>query len=188
MASGGRELERGTSGVLSAYVHEIGNIVCGWRWWKVVVCPVEFDVGDSITPHQRHEASQRADAMDLKTWHERGLVDIGRGHDEPAGARIARCQRRHEGAADRAHPTIETEFAHDDEFCRGVTGDLTTCREQGKCDCKIECGSAFGQFGGRESDGVPGPGPVQAGVDDRGPAAIASLTHELVGHAHHREP
>lgn len=169
--------------MLAADVDEVGHLHRRRLRSEVVDVGQELDVGHVVAPHERDETGEGPDAHDVETGHERGLVDVGRRHDQPPRPDRTGGERRDQGPADGAHLAVEPELADDHQLGHRVRGHLAARGEQGEGDRQVEGRPPLGQLGRREAHGVLRAWPLEAGVEDRRPAAVARLPHQLVREA-----
>ena len=147
VTAGGGELQRRPGVVLAAHVGEVGHLpLVGGRDRRLDL-GVDLDVGRRVAADERDQPGEGAHPLHVEVGHERGLLDVGRGHDQPGRARGPRRQGRDQRATHRAHPAVEAELADHDERRDPIARDLTAGGEQRQRDGEIEGRAALGQLG-----------------------------------------
>ncbi len=142
-------------------------------------------LGDVVVALQQSDhLAQGADPEDPHARHHRCLGRLRLGHVDGVDPARRRRHRHRQHARDAAHPAVEGELPdHGRRVGERRAGQvLVGGPEDRDRDAQVEVGTTLGQVGRGEQDrDAPGVRPREPAVDDRRPAAVASLGDRRVG-------
>jgi hypothetical protein len=184
MPTRGGDLQRASRAREPAHVSEVDGLVVQTerirppvgRWRRVRPFRLALQAGAQLR--------DAAGGTNLYALHERGLGDVGSGHDHATDPGGAEGIDEREHAGHRTDRAVETELAEHPDAVEDAVGELARRRHETERDRELEPRAGLANPAGREVDGDPLLRELELRREQRGPDPFTRLADRGVRQSH----